>query len=690
MAKFTADQVNLYNQMYGINSLPQPKKPKGNLLTSLLPTAGSILGGIAGTVLAPGVGTAAGGAGGALLGTKLRNIFTGQEDKMSDYLMEGGFGALGGIGKAAKSIKGAGTVLKAGGSLRDAGTILRTGQFADDAVKGGASALKTLAPSQVDNLTASQITQMGNTRPFNKAQNLVENLINKGDIKGAQRLTGMVPDEAVRSTLGTGLPRAVDGPARGILRQSTIAPVSTLPKASQQNDLIELTRKLPGMRGSAARKFQNVEGEIGKMTSQVDDLLRNVDTKIPMKDMKGKAGEVLRGIVDPMEAKRFKTEYNNIVRNTFKGGIPKELKATDINQLRRSVNNQLTGTFKKIEKGTQLTDKDEALLKLRDTLGGTLEDLAPDVMKGQVKGLNRNVSTLMSGVPELKKASEEALQIFGTRIPFISQAAPRAFQTGADAVGRGLTMGGSGTIPGLLKAQGARGILTAMSQPQADAAVPETDPTMMASNPSMMGAGADMAGMGMPTGTSPETAMGGAGDILGGTGGSQSMYTREAAAQDIQNDLATTGGANMDKYLKLYEFLNPEPDKKATAAQGQSALVGLEQLQGLFSNAGGGQGLPGFFQKLLGKGRLNTDVEAYEKLRKTVAVPLARAMGEKGPLSDLDIKTWVNALPDVSDSPEAAQSKIQFLAQQLQAMQSLDSGASGGTDASAILSQLGY
>jgi hypothetical protein len=139
--------------------------------------------------------------------------------------------------------------------------------------------------------------------------------------------------------------------------------------------------------------------------------------------------------------------------------------------------------------------------------------------------------------------------------------------------------------------------------------------------------------------------------------------------------------------LKLYEFLNPEVKEKDTA-QGQSALVGLEQLQGLFSNAGGGQGIPGFIQKALGKGRINTDVEAYEKLRKTVAVPLARAMGEKGPLSDLDIKTWVNALPDVSDSPEAAQSKIQFLSQQLQAMQG--GGASGGGAASDILSQLGY
>jgi hypothetical protein len=127
----------------------------------------------------------------------------------------------------------------------------------------------------------------------------------------------------------------------------------------------------------------------------------------------------------------------------------------------------------------------------------------------------------------------------------------------------------------------------------------------------------------------------------------------------------------------IYEFANPEPEPVADGGgQGQAALAGLQQLQGLFENAGGGQSHLGYIQRGLGMARVNTDVEAYDKLRKTIAVPLARAMGEKGPLSDLDIRTWVNALPDITDSPEAARTKIQFLSRQLQAMGSLSAGTS--------------
>lgn len=73
-------------------------------------------------------------------------------------------------------------------------------------------------------------------------------------------------------------------------------------------------------------------------------------------------------------------------------------------------------------------------------------------------------------------------------------------------------------------------------------------------------------------------------DPIEGISKGQSMYSREAAAMDIQNDLQRTGGDNMEKYLKLYEFLNPEGKSKEKQAsvkefsQAQSALAGVDQL----------------------------------------------------------------------------------------------------------------
>jgi hypothetical protein len=665
-------------------------KKGGNLFTSLLPTAGSILGGIGGTILAPGVGTAAGGAGGALLGTKLRNLLTGQEDKLSDYAMEGAFGALGGIGKAAKSIKGAGSVLQAGGNLRTAGQILKSGQFADDAVKGGASALKSLTTSQIDNLTPTQISKLGNSRPFDTAQNLVENLINKGNTKGASRLAGMVPDSAVRDTLMSGIPGGGAGNilgrtaskmqsgASGLVPGKEIGALSNV--ESNAADLLKM-----GIKGSPAKQAKQIETTMRTLGGQVDDILRTNPTKLPGTQV---TSRLQKGLADPTNPLFADLDITNPSVQKYLERYAQKFNGIDD---ALGINNQLKTVQSTAQRGlTKLRTPMSSPLTAQETAALAVKRAADDTLSNvpAIKPLKKQMATLFEVNPDVVKASQATYNV-----PFVNiktKAPVQAFK-GAQSSAAGLLAGpggggrfaGSGTIPGLLKAQTLRGGLTAMNPPQADSqeAAYNQDPT----SPDMLGV--DPAQFGYPADpTAMAGGMEGAAGILGAPSAPQTMYSREAAAQDIQKDLQSTGGKNMDKYLKLYEFLNPEPSKEADTAQGQSALVGLEQLQGLFSNAGGGQGIPGFIQKALGKGRINTDVEAYEKLRKTVAVPLARAMGEKGPLSDLDIKTWVNALPDVSDSPEAAQSKIQFLSQQLQAMQ----GGGSGSDASDILSQLGY
>jgi len=58
---------------------PEQSMRRSGLIASFLPTALSLAGGALGSVLAPGIGTAAGGAGGAVLGKKLQDMITGQQ-----------------------------------------------------------------------------------------------------------------------------------------------------------------------------------------------------------------------------------------------------------------------------------------------------------------------------------------------------------------------------------------------------------------------------------------------------------------------------------------------------------------------------------------------------------------------------------------------------------------------------------
>lgn len=469
-------------------------------------------------------------------------------------------------------------------------------------------------------------------------------------------------------------PKSVGVFSRGLLRQSTIAPNSTLKTAGEQNKLIELSRSLPELRGSASRKFQNVEGAIAKKTGQVDEILGGITDRKSFSDLDQRARQLHDMIPDAAEQKRFANEFQTIVNNTFKGSVPTNLSATDINKLRRGVNSQLSSTFKKIEAGTQLTDKDEALLKLRDVFSGSLEDIAPEAVRGQVKGLNRDISTLMSGIPEFKRASEDALQLLGTRIPFVSKTIPQMFQSGADILGRTATnpiTRGVGAQAGVRLGADILGL----REPQGINTTPSTASSILDTT-------------GAETSSQPSQAQLIAQLMqLSGQGTGRTAYSRESAAKDIQADLAKTGGANMDKIMQLYEFLNPEPKADKTSestAKQQSAQAALSETEKLFESAGGGQGLPGYFQRLLGRGRVNPEVEAYDKLRKTSAVPIARAFGETGPLSDLDVETYVNALPDVSDSPQAAAIKIESLRRRLAATNSASSPASE------ILASYGY
>jgi len=194
--------------------------------------------------------------------------------------------------------------------------------------------------------------------------------------------------------------------SRALMAKSNIAPASTLRSAAEQRAVIDLTRTMPSMRGSATRKFQNVRPEINRLADEVDQLFAGVKTRMPQRNFQRGINQVRKEIIDPLEKKRFDIEYSRVVQKAFNGKLPSQLAPTEVNTLRRAVNGQMTGIYNKLRAGTSLTDKDNAFLRLKETLDEQLTKLAPEGIRGQVKQLNRNMNTLIKAEPEFKKASE--------------------------------------------------------------------------------------------------------------------------------------------------------------------------------------------------------------------------------------------------------------------------------------------
>lgn len=106
------------------NYLNQSGGPDENWIERLLPTGGSILGGIGGTLLGGPLGGVAGAAGGSALGKGAEDLLTGKQASLGDLggaAVEGGVGQLTGLG-IGKALGGVGSVLgKLGSKTAEAG-----------------------------------------------------------------------------------------------------------------------------------------------------------------------------------------------------------------------------------------------------------------------------------------------------------------------------------------------------------------------------------------------------------------------------------------------------------------------------------------------------------------------------------------------------------------------------------------
>lgn len=101
-----------------------------------------------------------------------------------------------------------------------------------------------------------------------------------------------------------------------------------------------------------------------------------------------------------------------------------------------------------------------------------------------------------------------------------------------------------------------------------------------------------------------------------------------------------------------------------TAAKLNSARTQMNNLMKLYRQAGGGRGVGGHLTNALNAitaDSVNPAAGAYNTQRQALAVALARASGDSGTLSDMDIKSYMSMVPDIADNPVKARLKIQSI-----------------------------
>jgi hypothetical protein len=647
---------------------PTQTQDRGNLLTKSLSTIGGIGGGILGSIVAPGVGTAAGGALGAGGGKWLQNLLEGNKDLGQGVLGEAALGTVGGIGKGFSAIKGATGALKAGQGLGTAANILKMGVPKATTAMAGQGASKLLTSA------------------------------------------GKTLEKAGGKTLGTqSLMTAAQARSKGINPMQAFTNVNKRTGLTSLDDMAEVSRGLTGGKDSMLDML--TREAVGSTNGVKIPSLKNV-AEMAM-DSKG-------SLLTPNQRKAVL--YNaNKAGTTMYGGGKGTLSTLANPQIALDQANMFRQNAKQLTSGFTASAQDKQLSKVYNTLADSIETSlysSPGVSESIPSLVKAGSDDLMFKAQDLRKmgntAQAKAYEKVAVDLRKVSNVKElRTFKK--DFVDMGMI--DSATA----QAEGARGLgtgaLAGALKPIAIAsnlATPKVGGGLIKAGQALQGGLPNIPSLGMsgaqkiagsqlgaraltgnlpgasstqpdmsPMGGSPMGQMSGA-SILGGmgsmpeTGSAQSgqIYTKDAVAKDIQADLAATGGANMDKYITLFNFLNPETKTTTSSSYSRPSaqqysmatggMTGVDQMSQMLSQNPGlltktaipGQELPiigGLISNLSGTGTYNAQAQ-------NVLDSLARARtGAAMPASEKAF--YERLLPRAGDSEETVQNKLALLRQ---------------------------
>lgn len=658
---------------YGAITLGKPQAPKpsthfakgvGGLLERLLPAAGSVVGGVGGSLLAPGIGTAAGGAGGALVGQKLEDLLTGSHTSAAGYAGQAALGTLGGVGKGLSALKGAGTALGAGEGAGTAANILRLGSKGAAAVGAeetpgvlsqSLTATQANAGKGVSGKVASAADKVGKQAMISQTGNMSKStaesaLRDIGDLrnlgyssfnKAAEVAPVITGSEGVGTIARQKLLQAKNlggidtsnfvGDAKDILASHTDLPDST---AKNITNLVQKVADKHGFEGNAG-----LYGKIGvSHPLQLDGAIRDLQTAAYNAQGGTPTRKALVDIVNTLKSPLDKALGPNSIGDNVKNEMVSALKTQGVDnpKLIQAVKN--AGSYRDI---AQLESKFVTASKVAD-------ESQVNSLRGGVPGLSSSGKPTLTGLANQAagRVVEKGLSSGGNVISRLAGKTPGIPNTLTQAAGK--TAKDVGKIQGVIRGPGAilGSLVPPEGQPQtADTSIPTPTDNTQPQSPD----------------TQPNT-----------------PFTQENIQNAIATDIAATGGAHITQLLGLYNAFGSPAAQKAqqttlsTTDQARhdsinSAQSSLDAAEANLLSAGGAKGpLEGQVTKVPIIGQyVNNPGTAYESTKIETATNLAKAItGGSRPAANV-IEQYLHSLPSVTDTKEQAQAKLNFLRSQL-------------------------
>ena len=613
------DVQNAYNKTQQQAQPQQPQQKQPSWWEKLLPTAGGVLGGIAGTFVSPIFGSAAGAGIGGALGQQLENSLTGQKQStLTSGLENAAGGLLGGVGGkvvetglgalSGAAEKGASSLFAAQGpglgkdisqlatktlGINDLPTAAKFGEVlsgSTDPIKNPDRGLfsKFVADQAEQNstkhdLTALQPAQIGTNQSALKSQAYAasRNIGNTDNPLITEQLiskNGLKPGDA----------NAIRGQIQGVLGRPENAGSVT------HSDLLGMQKQLSGMAADASNAANRSGASIDQAKANVlNQLNQNLKDRLGFDNMPVdvKTAQALANDVLTNASPIHKNAAQVIAKQITDGANSKEgltvaqVRNMESNmvQLQQSAKNAIAANDKNF--GTSTADLTKASLPLTGAVAG-----------GSPSGILGAIIGKATASPTADKFASQGLSSIGRTLSKGTKDA----QTAGFFKGLG---GVNNKDAGLLNKVATLG-----------------------TRASALGAAnlPNIAGASQPTGQITQ----GAG--MQGTQGAQGAGGAGAPGQDALSQLYNTlyqqeqlgfGGTQTGSLISALNQLAPQVNKQQIAANA------IQQLMPAYQNAGGAQGLGGGLLSTLSGLIPGSAANVYGNQQQATAGALGNALG---------------------------------------------------------------
>lgn len=649
-------------------SAPKYGKGIGGFFEHQLPAVGSILGGIGGTFLAPGAGTAAGGAAGAVLGQRIQDKLTGQQTSGKGYAEQAALGTLGGVGKGLGAIKGAGSALKAGEGLKTAGSALRYGS------KGAAAVGPSGGGGLVANSVIASNANAGKSMIASTIKKQASNIGKQGMMAQSTGVGRKTAESAVRDigglrTLGyTNFNKAAEHAPlitgdNGILTQTRNAMLaSSKAKPVGTSEFLGHVQSVLDNHPLTPAEEKTIMGKVTKVANKYNfhgdekgiGVTSPANFNSAMKDIftlgynANRDSTVRKALVDLGNSMRpqLADSLSSVALDAgTKGKILGGLKEAGVN------NPQLIKAIRGSQTAADLSGIESKFV----TASNVAKDNAENSLRGGVLG--QGTKPTATGIINQMggRALEKTASKGGNLIEnLMSKGKPETAITAPQVATRAGKSMAKGQIAGrsLLSLGNKQNQTTDQTQPQGD-------------NSQQV---ADLLGLGGQINPQDSGSSGGSSNDLSGT-----PFTAENIQKAIMTDIAATGGKHINELTGLYStFGSPKAQSSSNLSTDEQKRVDnmrqasstLQEYYNQLQQAGGGKGIAiGPAQSLLGKiglgGKQAEQARALDATRIDIATSLAQAMTGNSRPAQQQITFWMHSIPNISDPQGVAKQKLQ-------------------------------